>query len=186
MTATNTSTEAAPYAGVDRRNGFDRRAVAPREAKDGPKIVSAIAVAGYPRPFVAGQEKAFMEAVKKANDTAKREQREPEISLEALEARGAIRGFIRKGKDAPEVRTTISRQTDRQGKVVAPENDNAAPVPGGADEATFAPRPRPEPESAKDTAARTGGAGRTGGGGGKPAAGEKAAGEKAANTAKDK
>lgn len=175
------------YAGPDRRTGFERRTVAPKEAKGGPKLVNAIHVPGE-GTFGPGQEKKFHEAAGRANDLAKKENRGKAVDLDALEAAGAIRGFGKKS-DVEEPQSTRSNQREPGTKhqVVEVKNDNAAHIPGAPSFDTLNPVSPPKPQgpattgktagagtkATSTTAARTGGAGKTEGGDKTPTVGER-------------
>lgn len=74
-------------------------------AKDELKINGAVAVAGYTKPFVAGDEDALADAI--ANDTEKN------IDVEHLTRSGAIEGFGGKA-DVPD--GTVNRQRNADGE----------------------------------------------------------------------
>lgn len=179
--STGPAAAAATYNGPDRRSGFERRTVAPREDKSGPQIVSPVHVPGH-GVFRRGQEKQLAEAVRAFNEKA--EKGAPRIDLELLEARGALRNFSgkaakgAKGTAGGGPQWTRNRQnvpgTD---DVEEPGHDNSAPIPGGVPLEQLAPDPDAAAE--KGTAARTGGAGRTDKPGPVPA-GERAAAQHAA------
>lgn len=73
-------------------------------AKDERKIVGAVAVHGYTRAFVAGDEDALADAIKKDKDGV--------IDVAHLSKAGAISGF---GESAGPAVGTLNRQRDAEG-----------------------------------------------------------------------
>lgn len=164
------------FTGQERRAGFERRAVAPRENANAPRLLTSVDVPGF-GTFGPGQEKAFSDAVEQHNKQA-REQNRPEINVGLHEARGNLRNFVQAG-----LVTDLSRSHQLDPKSlqeVAVENPGRAAIPGGMPLEQAHPLPvavedRPETvgpvhEQGGETtvttgSARRGGAGRTSRGG---------------------
>jgi hypothetical protein len=73
------------YAGPERRGGFERRTVAPREQKGGPRLIGSVAIGN--QTFGPGQESAFRDAVAAYNKNAAAAN-QPQVDLKVLTERG--------------------------------------------------------------------------------------------------
>ncbi|MEO5772710.1 MAG: hypothetical protein ABIQ32_01150, partial [Sphingomicrobium sp.] len=77
----------AVFTGTERRTGFERRAVAPRETASGPRLIGSVAV-GH-TTYGPGQEKQFHDAVSAYNESA-RAANQPEVDFAVLESKGYL------------------------------------------------------------------------------------------------
>lgn len=169
------------FQGQDRRTGMERRQEAPRELKNRPRLITSIQVAGE-GVFGPGQEFQFVQAAERANARAKEAKQEPAVDMEALQARGAIENLV--GVKAPDqgARKASTSEGSTRGAQLARTGDTYedTEVKGGrmGPETAAGGRPQDElnplpPELPEGTAARTGGAGRTGEPAGRGARGER-------------
>jgi hypothetical protein len=175
---------AVTFDGPERRSGFERRSVAPREMKAGPRLLQTIDVGGV--LFRPGSEAKFHEAVSAYNEKAKAENRNL-VDLAFLESKGFIAGFGGKAQEFVRSRNE-QRTTPSDPEPAKLANPGYGMAPGGAPLEELHPRApnagepgystaygRGQPTTASATVAeaagagggaRTGGAGKTGSKGG--------------------
>jgi hypothetical protein len=129
------------YAGPERRGGFERRTVAPREQKGGPRLIGSVAIGN--QTFGPGQESAFRDAVAAYNKNAAAAN-QPQVDLKVLTERGFLAGFE---GTAAAVQTVRNHQMEApaQGefdRAASPEPRSAG-WPGARSFQEVAPEPPP-------------------------------------------
>ncbi len=142
------------FAGVERRTGFERRTVAPREQATAPRLIGSVTIGD--KNYEPGQEAAFAKAVEDYNEQAGKNN-QPTVDLAGLEARGAIRNFGGRassgGESSPATRNEQTNPGSRD--PVEVENPGTLSGPGVEPLHVAAPRPPDLSEGSTPTPAGT-------------------------------